>query len=83
MTFVSVNKFFWQANSSMDSIGVDRIFDWGREKPQIICNDVTKIFQKRNFLWGKDIVESKIRRRDLFVDTYQVFALGRSLIFIK
>ena len=37
-------------------IGVPRIFDWGRPKPQITCYDVIKIFQKRTFLWDKDIV---------------------------
>ena len=26
-------------------------------KPQITCNDVTKTFQKRKFLWNKNIVE--------------------------
>ena len=40
--------------------GVARIFDWGRPKPQITCNDVIRNFQKRNFLWGKYIVEWKI-----------------------
>ena len=37
-------------------IGVPRILDWGRPKPQITWNDVIKIFQKRKFLWEKDIV---------------------------
>ena len=32
-------------------IGVPRIFDWGRPKPQITCNDIIKNFQKRKFLW--------------------------------
>ena len=32
----------------------------GRPKPQITCNDVIKIFQKRKFLWDKDIVRWKI-----------------------
>ena len=40
--------------------GVPRIFDWGRPKPQITCYDVIKTFQKRNFLWNKDIVGWKI-----------------------
>ena len=44
----------------MVTIGVAKIFDWGG-KPQITCNDVIKIFWKKNFLWGKDIVEWKIR----------------------
>ena len=30
-------------------IGVARIFDWGRPKSQITCNDVIKIFQTRSF----------------------------------
>ena len=37
-----------------------RIFDWGRLKPQITCNDVIKIFPKRKFLFDKDIVGWKI-----------------------
>ena len=41
-------------------IGVARIFDWGGPKPQITRNDVIRNFRKRNFLWGKDIVEWKI-----------------------
>ena len=44
-------------------IGVARIFDWGGGgggKPQITCNGVIRNFQKRNFLWGKDIVEWKM-----------------------
>ena len=32
----------------------------GGAKPKITCNDVIINFQKRNFLWGKDIVEWKI-----------------------
>ena len=41
-------------------IGVPRIFDWGRPKPQITCNNVIKFFLKRKFLWDKVIVEWKI-----------------------
>ena len=42
-------------------IGVARIFDWGRgPKSKVTCNDVVKFFRRRNFLWGKDIVEWKI-----------------------
>ena len=47
-------------------IGVLRIFDWDRPKPQITWNDVIKIFPKRKFLWDKDIVEWKIWNRCLF-----------------
>ena len=46
------------------NIGVVRIFDWG-PKTQITCNDVIKNFGMTNFLRGKDIVEWKIRSRDL------------------
>ena len=35
-------------------IGAPRIFDWGRPKPQITCNDVIKKFPNRKFLWDKD-----------------------------
>ena len=34
-------------------------------KPQITCNDVIKNFQKRKFLWDKDILEWKIWNRCL------------------
>ena len=32
----------------------------GVAKSQITCNDVIRNFWKRNFLWGKNIVEWKI-----------------------
>ena len=35
----------------------------GRPKPSITCNDVIKNFQKRNFLWDKDIIGWKIWNR--------------------
>ena len=41
-------------------IGVPRIFDWGRPKSLITCNDDIKNFPKRKFLWDKDIVGWKI-----------------------
>ena len=31
----------------------------GEPKPQIKCNDVIRNFRKKNFLWGKDIVDQK------------------------
>ena len=33
-------------------IGVPRIFDWGRPKPQITCNDVIKNFSKEEAFVG-------------------------------
>ena len=42
---------------SSETIGVARIFDWEGLKPEITYNDVIRNFQKRNFLWDKDIVE--------------------------
>ena len=48
-----LQKFF---SDDLQFIGAPRIFDWGRPKPQITCNDVIKIFPKRKFLWDKDIV---------------------------
>ena len=39
-------------SGDLQFIGVPRIFDWGRPKPQITCNDVIKNFQKRKFLWA-------------------------------
>ena len=47
-------------SGNLQFIGVPRIIDWGRPKPQITCNDVIKKFQKRNFLWDKYIVGWKI-----------------------
>ena len=46
-------------------IGVPRIFDWGRPKSQLTCNDVIKNFPNRKFLWDKDIVGWKILNRCL------------------
>ena len=31
-------------SGDLQFIGVPRIFDWGRPKPQITCNDVIKNF---------------------------------------
>ena len=53
----SLQKFF---SGDLQFISVPRIFDWGRLKPQITCNDVIKIFPKRKFLFDKDIVGWKI-----------------------
>ena len=47
-------------------IGVARNFDWEGPKPQITCNDVITNFQKRNFSWGKDTLETNIRSCGLF-----------------
>ena len=47
-------------SSYVGHIGVAGIFDWGGPKPQITYNDVIRNFQKRNFLWSKNIVEWKI-----------------------
>ena len=41
-------------------IGVPKIFDCARPKPQITWYDVIKIFPKGKFLRDKDIVEWKI-----------------------
>ena len=46
----SLQKFF---SGDLQFIGVPRIFDWGRLKPQITCNDVIKIFPKRKFLFDR------------------------------
>ena len=53
-----VFKHFFSGD--LQFIGVPRIFDWGRLKPQITCNDVIKIFPKRKFLFDKDIVGWKM-----------------------
>ena len=48
-----LQKYF---SGDLQFIGVPRIFDWGRLKPQMTRYDVIKIFPKRKFLWDKDIV---------------------------
>ena len=53
----SLQKFF---SGDLQFIRVPTIFDWGRLKPQITCNDVIKFFPKRKFLFDKDIVGWKI-----------------------
>ena len=47
-------------SGDLQFIGVPRIFDWRRPKPQITCYEVIRNFQKRKFLWDKDIVGWKI-----------------------
>ena len=53
----SLQKSF---SGNLQFIRGPRIFDWGRSKPQITCNDVIKNFQKRKFLREKDIIRWKI-----------------------
>ena len=60
-------------------IGKARMFDMGVGKLQITCHDVSRYFRKRNFLWDKDIVEWKIRSRDLVLALNQDFAKGKRL----
>ena len=69
------SKFF---SGNLHFIGVPRIFDWGKPKPQITWNDVVKIFPKRKFLWDKDIVGWKIWNRCLLARN-QDFAKGEGL----
>ena len=71
----SLKKFF---SGDLQFIGVPRIFDWGRLKPQITSNDVIKIFPKRKFLFDKDIVGWKIWNRYLLARN-QDFAKGEGL----
>ena len=57
----SKKKTFQKSFSGdLQFIAVPRIFDLGRPKPQITCNDIIKIFPKRKFLRDKDIVGWKI-----------------------
>ena len=56
----SKKSFQKSFSGDLQFIGVPKIFDWGRLKPQITCNDVLKIFPKRKFLWDKDVVGWKI-----------------------
>ena len=61
----------WEQRRSQD-------FWLGGCKPQITCNDVIRNFRKRNFLWGKNIVEWKIR--SLVWHFNQVWYLNRILL---
>ena len=65
-------------SGNLQLMGVPRIFDLGRPKPQITCNDVIKLFPKRKFLWDKDIVGWKIWNRCLLARN-QYFAKGEGL----
>ena len=47
-------------SGDLQFIGVPRIFNWAKPKPQITCNDAIKNFQKRKFLRDKEIVGRKI-----------------------
>ena len=67
----------------MSRIGVARIFDWGRPKPQIRCNDVIRNFKREFFCRGKDIVEWKIRSGGLVLarnwELFQAESLDQQL----
>ena len=58
--FSNKKKVFKKFSGDLLFTGVPRIFDFGRPKPQIACNDVIKNFQKTKFLSDKDIVGWKI-----------------------
>ena len=58
--FSKIKVFKKSFSGNLQFIRGPRIFDWGRCKQQITCNDVIKNFQKRKFLWDKDIVGWKI-----------------------
>ena len=46
----------------MSGVGVARIFNWGEPDPHITCDKTSsKIFKRSDFLWDKNISESKIR----------------------
>ena len=59
-SFLKKKGFQKSFSGDLQFIAVPRIFDLGRPKPQITCNDVIKIFPKRKFSWDKDIVGWKI-----------------------
>ena len=61
-------------------IGAARILIGGGPKVQITCDDVIRNFQKRNFLWDKDIAKWKIRSIHLVLALNQDLAKGRGLI---
>ena len=66
-------------SGDLQFIGVPRIYDWGRPKPQITWNDVIKIFPKRKFLRDKDIVGWKIWNRYCLFAHNQDFAKEEDL----
>ena len=66
-----LQKFF---SRDLQFIGVPRIFDWGRPKPQTTWNDVIKIFSKRKYLWDKAFVGWKIWNRCCLFACNQDFA---------
>ena len=45
-----LQKFF---SGDLQFIGVPRVFDWGRPKPQITCNDVIQNFSKEEVFVGQ------------------------------
>ena len=48
------------------SLGVVRIFDWGREANRKSHGMMlSKLFEKKDFIWNKDSIEWRIRSRDL------------------
>ena len=51
-------KVFKIFSGDLQFVGVARILI--DREAQITCNDVIKNFQKRNFLWDKDIIGWKI-----------------------
>ena len=60
--------------------GVSRNFDW-REEPNRKSHAMTlsKFFEKRNFLWDKDIVKWRIRSRGLGLACNLDFAKEKGL----
>ena len=61
-------------SGDLQFIGVPRIFDWGRPKPQITWKDVIKIFPKRKYLWDKAFLGWKIWNRCCLFARNQDFA---------
>ena len=66
-------------SGDLQFIGVPRIFDWVKPKPQITWNDVIKIFPKRKYLWDKAFVGWKIWNRCCLFACNQDFAKEEGL----
>ena len=74
---------FWvlcSLNNGVCSIGVVRIFVWGRGanlKSRAMTS--SEIFERGSFCWNKDAVEWKIRSRGLFWHLTRILLMGEGL----
>ena len=68
----------------MKCIGLARMFDWG-ERPNCKSHAMTssKIFEKKEFLWDKDIAKWRIRSRGLSWHGSWILPMGKDLTTSK